>query len=773
MQSWPFGNSIQETKANIIKDVSSFANANTTSEISTYDDNCLKLKWEDRRNKKEAEFTLQRDDIAVVFNSGETAGYKDFLASAYMADLKFTAQRILDVHRNKHYTIRSKAKDIYNDKQDFLDEIIKKRISSPRVAYEHGDDIFVDYTKVLFVRGQAGSGKTIAMQAITHKIAEDYIQGTTKYLLFYIDAQGRSLTRIDEAISFVVGNYSLVFQPNAVKALARNFLVVPIIDGFDELIGAGGFSDAFKSLSTLLASLERQGIIIATGRSTFYDENIFSIMANSQSGADGINYELEDVEISPWDDANIEEFINKKYEDLGLAESLKKNIDIIKNNSENEIFRKPFYLVRILEEMADGFLQINDEDVFGQKFDETWYLTKAMDSYLEREMRDKFKDRSGDPILAIDDHLSFLKELALELWWQEKRTIDNETIRIIAQMILEEKKIEAELWSIFIAKASSYSFLKTSANNKDREFESQIYFDYFFSKALNAILKENNAVNIRQFLDRSLLDESTINHYRILLNSEDEESLKKIASNIIQAANSSFVGSLSKRNAGTILAAIIQVAGLADVEIPEIDFYGVSFENTLHNVCFKRCVMREIKFYGEFDHCEFSDCSIYTAYISEDTRFNRSIFKSGTIVSRLIFKSKEFPTKTEIQGQIKLRGGQFDQEKTSIDMSREQKDLFELLKRFLDKARRRFQFDIDGDTEPSMREIFRDKCWDSLKNMLLRSGILEKHDIDRSGRRQYLFMITESPDNIITALQDPVYVSTNKINNFVNLFYEN
>jgi predicted transcriptional regulator len=69
-----------------------------------------------------------------------------------------------------------------------------------------------------------------------------------------------------------------------------------------------------------------------------------------------------------------------------------------------------------------------------------------------------------------------------------------------------------------------------------------------------------------------------------------------------------------------------------------------------------------------------------------------------------------------------------------------------------------------------MKEIFNDYNWDLLMKMLIRAGIMEKRDIDRSGRRQYLYMITESPENLLTSLQDPVFVTTKKIKNFVELF---
>jgi len=768
MQSWPFGNSIEKTIENIHKDIAAFANLNSLR-ITPLSPGKVNIDWEDRRSTKSAKFAISNDRIMVEFNGGTPLPYRDFLASDYMADLNFTAQRILDIQRKKDYIVRSKAK--CNEISKYLDELIDNAISSPKVTREKGENKFIDYTKILFIRGQAGSGKTIAMENISRTIAEEYLKGRKKYLLFYIDAQGRSLTRIDDAISYVVGNYSLVFQPNAIKTLARNSLVIPIIDGFDELIGAGGFSDAFKSLSTLLASLERQGAIIATGRSTFYDENILAIAASAQSGNDGINYEIEDIIISPWDDEDISGFIENKYQSEEIISLLKKNTAIIRNNSSNEIFRKPFYLTRILDEMASGYLTVDEPNTSTPSFDETWYLTKAMDGYLEREMLEKFKDRSGKPILAKEDHILFLQELALELWWQEKRTIDNETIRSIAEMVLEEKHIDAELWPIFIGKVSSYSFFKTSDSSKEKEFESQIYFDYFLSLALHSMLNTQKAVDIRQFLDRSLLDESTIDYYKILLKNEKAILFNDLVHKVNEAANLSFTGSLSKRNAGTIISAIMQSTSISDVTIKEIDFYGVCFDRQIQNVIFSNCYFREIKIYSEFIKCTLTNCTIHTVYTVEETSFEGTFFSSNTVVSRIISPDKEFSTLKGSKLFIeKTLGGVFERDDSNFEMSEKQKNIFKLLEKFLEKTKRKFQFDLEPDSELNLRDIFHDHNWSTLLDMLISTGIIEKRNVDRSGRYQYLYMITESPDDLLTSLQEPVFANTKKIKKFVELF---
>ena len=300
---WPNTNDFDLTVENIKSDIVCFANAKSVN-IEKKSSNSIIVRWADRRDSKEAIFYIEDERVFVEFNS-TTLNYRDFIASSYMADMAFAAQRILDVQQCIDI-IPGEA--IYKDERRSIYDTIN-RIVKDMTSLDNEKEI--DTTKVLFIKGQAGSGKTIAMKFISRKIAEEYLKDKNDYLLFYIDAQGKSLSRIDEAISYAVSQLSFAFQANAIKALARNSLIIPIIDGFDELIGAGGFSEAFKSLSSLLASLNRNGTIIITGRSTFYDDNVLRVAANTQNGDNKINYKLEDITMCEWGEKEIALFIEK------------------------------------------------------------------------------------------------------------------------------------------------------------------------------------------------------------------------------------------------------------------------------------------------------------------------------------------------------------------------------------------------------------------------------------------------------------------------------
>ena len=134
-------------------------------------------------------------------------------------------------------------------------------------------------------------------------------------LFFYIDVQGRALSRLDDAMARDLQDLRSRFYYNAVPTLVRNGLLIPVIDGFDELLGTGGYVDAFSSLAALIAQLNGCGALVASARSAFFDYNGFRQNAERYSGDGMLSYDIEAVKIEPWTDRDAEALVQKRASD--------------------------------------------------------------------------------------------------------------------------------------------------------------------------------------------------------------------------------------------------------------------------------------------------------------------------------------------------------------------------------------------------------------------------------------------------------------------------
>src|SRR5947209_3382506 len=83
---------------------------------------------------------------------------------------------------------------------------------------------------------EAGSGKTRVLQELVKEQAQLYQRGQTDRLYLYINAQGRALARFNEALATELQDLRAAVTYHAVSALVRLGILVPVIDGFDELL---------------------------------------------------------------------------------------------------------------------------------------------------------------------------------------------------------------------------------------------------------------------------------------------------------------------------------------------------------------------------------------------------------------------------------------------------------------------------------------------------------------------------------------------------------
>ena len=748
--AWPNTEINSITFENIKKDIKDFANFNTVR-TQMAEGNLFELLWKDRRDEKCAQFLIENGSIVEVrYDNNRTSSYNDFLASPYMADLQFTATQICGRPWDAKNFVTEKAK--YEDKigcvKDLLDDQLNKLNSDTE---KH------DSTLIVFTRGDAGSGKTYAMRNTAMVSAKNYKPGNPLY--FYIDAQARSLARIEEAIAYETSRLSLVFQPQALHALTRNRLVIPIIDGFDELIGSGGYAEAFKSLATLLVNLDRQGLVVATGRSSFYDDNIMRIASNAQNNQDAMNYTLADIQIIPWNLDDIIYFIGQKFsstsDEYTFYESIFKQLF---NNTETaDLLSKPFYAVKLIEVIDKNKL------TNGHQLNKREIIEYIVDGYLEREAHEKFIGKSGKPLISIDVHKTILKELAFELWMQEQRIIEYDTINTIIEYVLEEEKIDPEIWQSIKTKFWSYSFFSSTEDANCKGFENPIYYNIFFAPVIKDILKRENGFSIRNFLDRSLLEDSIIEFFVPLLN--DGNEIGKLSQKIDISLRAAPHGSLCKRNAGILLGEMLPLSQIENLEIHDICFQGITFSKSVQNIKFIDCDFYGCKLYNRFFQCSFTNCKLYGFLIDKDKfRLDESVINGDTL---FLPRNYEKPYSRVALEEL---GAKADNAQEPRLLTDQQERCFKVLLKFFEKANNRLQFSLNPDDERSFKEVFTSSCWAELQSALERSGIIERRNRDRSGPEQYLFTITENPDEVLDAIRYSGTTVNKKIVNFQMYF---
>ena len=378
--------------------------------------------WEIRGEPTEARFAASQDRGITVTVNGQNEPYRVFLAGTRMADLRHMAQMIRQGGA-QHIFVPTRAHIADTDSPprpatDLLSSLIK-----------HQE---MDATQVVMVTGEAGSGKTRVLQELVQRQAAWYLSGLTDKLLLYVNAQGRALARLNEALATELQDLKVNLTYHSVAALARVGLLVPVIDGFDELLGVSGYDDAFNSLATFLEQLDGEGQLIASARSVYYEEEFLS-RAGRASTTGSQAWSHVPVKIVPWDDNDRMEFLDTlaKRESLPEEErlSLDKRVDEVFIGNK-DLAAKPLFFAKAVE------LLRRDSEFLGGEEDLLGTLTHR---FLEREQQEKLLDRQQKPLITKGRLEQLMAELAEEMWNQETRELDRRSIREVAEYILDDR----------------------------------------------------------------------------------------------------------------------------------------------------------------------------------------------------------------------------------------------------------------------------------------------------------------------------------------------
>ena len=232
-------------------------------------------EWKIRGESREGKFNVSMDHgIAVHIGRQRRQPYRAFLASTQMADLRHIAQMIKQAWpRNIFIPTKARRTD-NNSGHGPATELLTELIEDPDS----------EVTQIVMVTGEAGAGKTQVLRELVLQQSERYLKGETEKILLYVNAQGRALARLNEALATELQDLRVNLTYHSVATLTRVGLLVPVIDGFDELLGVSGYDDAFNSLATFLEQLEGDGRLIASARSVYYEEEFLSRTSHPAMG---------------------------------------------------------------------------------------------------------------------------------------------------------------------------------------------------------------------------------------------------------------------------------------------------------------------------------------------------------------------------------------------------------------------------------------------------------------------------------------------------------
>ena len=399
-----------------------------------------------RGKNLDAVFSTSRDDGVSVDVDGHHLTYRAFIAGTDMADLRHVAQMMLQASKRELF-VPTKAEHTSSD-----DTTPRPALEVLTTLLDQEND---DATRVVMVTGEAGAGKTRVLQELVRRRADDYLRGQSSTLLFYVNAQGRALARLTEALATELQDLKVGLTYHSVAVLSRLGILIPIIDGFDELLGVSGYDDAFSSLAGFLEQLEGEGQLLTSARSVYYEEEFLS-RAGSMSTAGDPPWSHDAVRVLAWSDEDREDYLKQWTRDERLSDTesaaLRERVQDIFDNRHEALASKPLFFTRVVEMLRHNPKFSGSDDL----------LRALVHEYLSRERTEKLLDRQSGSLLTEDQLNWLMCELAQEMWNQETRQLDSRSVREVAEYVVETEGLSDTAKQVIIERMPTLAFLARS-----------------------------------------------------------------------------------------------------------------------------------------------------------------------------------------------------------------------------------------------------------------------------------------------------------------------
>jgi hypothetical protein len=679
-----------------------------------------------------------------VLVEGTRLPYRSFLASPFIADLGRFAEFIVKTDRRGGGFVETLARKEDEDSGTHTTEPATDLIR--RCATE---DLPFLSTRVLLVRGEAGAGKTIALRELTSRQADRFRRGEVPSLFFYVDAQGRALSRLEDAMAKDLQDLRSRFSYAAIAPLTRHKLIVPIIDGFDELLGSGGYDEAFSSLAAFLSTLEGEGCVVASARSAFFDYRNFRENATRFSGDGRLNYTVDTVEVLRWSHDQVRKYFQSVASQFHRTpREMTERLDAVQaslDEQNRDLFTKPFYAARVAGLLAEGWEPSSEADL----------LDQLVTAFLERE-RGKFLDKENQPLLSAKGHQAFLTALAEEMWWQESPRVDVGTVQVVAELVIESLSLPPTAATSIVERVSSYAFLSADPTQKRfLRFEHEVFYGYFLAHKLQQYI-EREPNDLRRFLGRSVLEETLAEQATRLIGTDVQRCTRAVEA-ICSVLRTGVSEVVARENAGLLVASLIQSAkGLVEgTVIRNVVFRQVSFGKAkLARPRFENCDFSHVDVSQaqlvtpEFDQCLLQEIGVdvrRTRLQDADPSIRESI-RSVLLIGgdadapsgRRVFDPDEI---TEILRKLGVKRPPTDPKRKGRSPRAEKRS--ELVDRFLRKMEQRF---YASEEDIAKFSFTADHEWQHVREMLERHGLVEEHYVQKSGPKEPLIRLAVPPE---------------------------
>lgn len=495
-------------------------------------------------------------------------------------------------------------------------------------------------TRLAFITADAGHGKTALLREFQARRAEAFLKGRASAVFWHVDLQGRQLLRLSEALMGDLGDLRItgLWMAGIIRLLRHHGLILAI-DGFDELAAEQGAADAIGALATLVDQLEGAGIIVAASRRTFFDTEDYLRRAGVFRRAMANPCQFDQVSLEPWTEIEAVSFLSRVRagdvtldDPRGTYEELTAELG---GNASHPIVTRPFLLTQVAKALltygtsAAAFLRLADDPHKG--------VATVVEGFVRREVQEKWRYKTGEPYLTVDQHMQLLADVAEEMYRSQKDRLSIEIIETIATLLLDAWNVDPSRRQQVIEMVKMHVLLVVPADGdgRSRSFDHPEFRDYFIAVALKAhlaaVMGGGTSEELGRFVSIAQLSDSTAKYVCGMLPLNDS-SAKTLLEGLKRCLRDEWRPTFLQTNVGTLFPYIVDGIRFAEkCDFNEAAVYSsVVFEDShLSNVSIARGSFVNASFRRvKWQNVAFRDCELGELSMDSESRFSNVTFEN-------------------------------------------------------------------------------------------------------------------------------------------------
>lgn len=351
-------------------------------------------------------------------------------------------------------------------------------------------------TSIIYLLSDAGEGKTTLIHHLARKFAEDYLNHkceNAKILVPLDLGGGRTISNLDDMIAAItMNNYNFPIMPKYFFELARRGVLIPVLDGVEELFLSDIDKDTARAtIANLVAALDDCGTAVISARRAFYE--LHGIFETEQI-VDSIHKHdvvFDEVKLSKWDQNMFVRYAEKKGLTPEESNLIYSNLKNVLRNENADWFSRAFFVTKIVGIALDFKATSRDwmsELLLSLKNESAKDLTQKLALSIVKRETVKWMDKTSGivvrPILKEEEHVELLSLIAEEMWSSKTEKLSKKVIEFIAEVFCVSKNKNPEIGNQVKNRLSEHAVLVKTNNTSFFAFEHETIFDYFLSQAI-------------------------------------------------------------------------------------------------------------------------------------------------------------------------------------------------------------------------------------------------------------------------------------------------